>query len=125
MSSHEEHPLWRSLQDRRRNHHERSRTYRIAFTIGGFAITLGGLVMLVTPGPALVVIPIGLAMLSMEFVWAERALERALKEGIKAQQTAKEASREAKILTAAAVVCAIAAFVTAAILWDIPLVPLL
>src|SRR3989442_5551286 len=32
--------------------------------------------MIVLPGPALVVIPVGLAILATEFVWARRLLER-------------------------------------------------
>ena len=41
-------------------------------------ILLGGLAMLVPPGPAFVVIPVGLAMLALEFEWAEQLLVQAL-----------------------------------------------
>jgi tellurite resistance protein TerC len=44
-------------------------------TIGGTVVLLG-LVMLVTPGPALLVIPIGLAILAVEFAWARYWLQR-------------------------------------------------
>jgi uncharacterized protein (TIGR02611 family) len=37
--------------------------------IGG-TIVLIGIVMIVTPGPAIVVIPLGVAILASEFVWA-------------------------------------------------------
>ena len=37
---------------------------------------LVGVVMIVTPGPAVVVIPAGLAILATEFVWARRLLHR-------------------------------------------------
>lgn len=40
---------------------------------GGTVLALG-VAMLVLPGPAIVVIPCGLAILATEFVWAERAL---------------------------------------------------
>ena len=35
-----------------------------------------GIVMIVTPGPAVVVIPAGLAILAVEFEWARRWLRR-------------------------------------------------
>lgn len=43
--------------------------------IGG-TVALVGAIMVVTPGPALVVIPLGLAILATEFVWARRLLNR-------------------------------------------------
>ena len=43
---------------------------RIVVGVVGVTVVLLGLVMLVTPGPALVVIPVGLAILSLEFTWA-------------------------------------------------------
>jgi hypothetical protein len=82
-----------------------------------------GIAMLAFPGPAFVVIPIGLAILSLEFAWAERLLERALVKGEQARRKASGASRTQKILGAVAFACAAAAAVTAAILWDIPLLP--
>jgi uncharacterized protein (TIGR02611 family) len=42
---------------------------------------LCGIIMLVTPGPGLVVIPIGLAILGLEFAWARRLLRR-VREGV-------------------------------------------
>ncbi len=42
----------------------------------GVTVLLIGLVMLVTPGPAIVVIPVGLAILSIEFAWARHWLKR-------------------------------------------------
>ena len=73
--------------------------------------------MLVLPGPAFVVIPIGLAMLALEFAWAERALDQALEQAEKAQAGGKEASpRSAHGLAAAAAVAVIAASSPAAVL---------
>lgn len=43
----------------------------------GFTILLVGLAMLVLPGPAFIVIPLGLAILATEFVWARALLKRA------------------------------------------------
>lgn len=49
---------------------------RIAVTIVGATVVLLGLIMLVTPGPGLVVIPVGLAILSIEFAWARHWLRK-------------------------------------------------
>jgi len=111
------------LSARREAHRRRSRVYRVLFVVAGVAVTLAGLAMLVLPGPALVVIPIGLAMLSLEFAWADRALRVALRRAEKAERTAKAATPAQKALTGVAVVLAVAAAGAAAILWDIPLLP--
>jgi tellurite resistance protein TerC len=42
----------------------------------GCSVLLLGVVMIVTPGPAFLVIPLGLAILATEFLWARRALRR-------------------------------------------------
>jgi len=47
---------------------------RIGITIAGFVLVLAGLAMLVLPGPGLLVIIAGLAVLATEYVWAERML---------------------------------------------------
>jgi tellurite resistance protein TerC len=54
---------------------------RIVIGVVGITVLLIGVIMLVTPGPALVVIPIGLAILSIEFTWARHWLRR-LRESI-------------------------------------------
>ncbi|MBT2212441.1 MULTISPECIES: PGPGW domain-containing protein [Actinomadura] len=46
------------------------------FTVGA-TVLVGGLVMMVTPGPGIVAIVLGLAILATEFAWAQRALGRA------------------------------------------------
>lgn len=50
---------------------------RIAVAVIGGTILLIGVVMIVLPGPAIVVIPMGLALLATEFVWAKRWLAKA------------------------------------------------
>lgn len=56
------------------------RGYRLArqIVIGvmGGTVVLVGVIMLVTPGPALLVIPLGLAILAVEFAWARRWLNK-------------------------------------------------
>ena len=45
---------------------------RAAVVVIGTTILLLGIALLVLPGPAIVVIPIGLAVLGLEFAWARR-----------------------------------------------------
>ena len=49
---------------------------RIVVGVVGATVLLIGFVMIVTPGPALVVIPVGLIILSIEFAWARAWLRR-------------------------------------------------
>ena len=47
---------------------------RIAALVVGGAVVLIGVVMFFTPGPAILVIPAGLAILATEFAWARKVL---------------------------------------------------
>ena len=47
----------------------------IVAIIGG-TLVLIGLALIVLPGPAIIVIPLGLAILGTEFLWARRLLQR-------------------------------------------------
>ena len=111
------------LEAQRERYHERSRIVRFAFAIVGFTLLLGGIAMLVLPGPAFVVIPIGLAILSLEFTWAERLLDRSLEEAAKAQQKAAETTTAQRVFTGVAAALAGGAFLAWAIWGDIPLLP--
>jgi tellurite resistance protein TerC len=50
---------------------------RLAILIIGATVLLAGVVMLVIPGPGIVVILLGLGLLALEFAWAARLLRRA------------------------------------------------
>lgn len=47
---------------------------RIVIGIIGGTVLMVGVIMIVTPGPAFVVIPVGLGILAVEFAWARRWL---------------------------------------------------
>lgn len=47
----------------------------IVFVIGG-TVLIFGIVLIFTPGPAIIVIPLGLAILATEFIWAGVLLHR-------------------------------------------------
>jgi tellurite resistance protein TerC len=49
---------------------------RIVIAVVGVTVVLLGAIMIVTPGPGLLVIPAGLAILSLEFAWARHWLRK-------------------------------------------------
>ena len=71
-------PLAERLLAQRERHHRRSKPLRALIVLAGFTVVGIGIAMLALPGPAFVVIPAGLAMLSLEFAWAERLLHKAI-----------------------------------------------
>jgi uncharacterized protein (TIGR02611 family) len=111
------------LRAQREAHLERPKIVRAAIVVAGFTLLLGGLAMLVLPGPAFAVIPVALAILSLEFAWAGRLLEKALVQAEKAKVTAARTSRTQRIIVGAAIALAVAAAIAASIQWEIPLVP--
>ena len=63
---------------------------RIAVTAVGGALVVLGLVMLVLPGPGIVVVVIGFAVLGTEYVWAATALEHTKRVAAQAGAAAKK-----------------------------------
>ena len=65
---------------RLRNYLRRTITYpwarRIVVAVIGGSIVLIGIAMIVLPGPAIVVIPVGLGILGLEFAWARYWLRK-------------------------------------------------
>ena len=45
---------------------------KIAIAVAGASVLVVGVLMLVLPGPAFIVIPAGLGILGLEFAWARR-----------------------------------------------------
>lgn len=50
---------------------------RIVIAVIGGTVTLIGIALIVLPGPAFIVIPVGLSILATEFLWARRWLKKA------------------------------------------------
>jgi tellurite resistance protein TerC len=71
-----------------------SRAYRwakrIAVSVVGFTVLAIGLAMLVLPGPGLVVIPAGLAILGLEYAWARAWLARVKAKGVALARSAAD-----------------------------------
>lgn len=64
---------------------------RIVIFIVGVSVVLIGIVMFVTPGPAIIVIPAGLAILGLEFAWARHWLKLM-------KEKTKEVAEKARVL---------------------------
>lgn len=56
---------------------------KIFVMVAGFTVLGVGIAMIVLPGPAMIVIPAGLAILATEFVWARKSLKRMKEESKK------------------------------------------
>ena len=120
----QKHPAIEKLHERKERHRERPRVVRWAVVVLGVLITLAGVVMTgPVPGPGFLVIPVGLALLALEFAWAENLLEKAVVWADDAKQKAANRSKGEKIASGVAIAAGIAAFITAAILWDLPVLP--
>lgn len=50
---------------------------KLVVAVIGITIVLLGVAMVVLPGPAFIVIPVGLGILATEFAWARRMVRRA------------------------------------------------
>jgi uncharacterized protein (TIGR02611 family) len=114
------------LRERKERHKKRHILHRIAIVLLGLLIIIAGGALSApgVPGPGIAVILIGLGFLALEFDWAERLLGRAIIWADRAKDRAEETSPKQRILAGIAGAVAVAAFVVAAVLWDIPLLPI-
>jgi uncharacterized protein (TIGR02611 family) len=115
------------LRERKERHKERHIVHRAAVVVAGFFIVLAGIVMSGpgVPGPGIVTILLGLGLLALEFDRAELWMEKVIIWGDRAAERAENSSKGQRIAAGVVAALAIGAFAAAAILWDIPLVPIL
>jgi len=115
------------LQERKARHKQRNIFHRAAVVVAGVLIVCAGIVMSGpgVPGPGIVTILIGLGFLALEFDRAERLMERVIIWGDRTADRAERTTTKQRVIAGIAAALAAGAFATAAILWDIPLVPLL
>ena len=69
---------------------------KLVVTVVGVAVVGAGVAMLVLPGPGLLVIIAGLAILATEFVWADRLLRKAREKAAQGAQAAKGALKRGR-----------------------------
>ncbi len=89
-------PLEHLAEDRARRWYELGRSpnvivrqaYRMIILVVGLTIVAAGLAMFVLPGPGIIVVLAGLALLATEFVWARLLLQRARRYAEKAKDKA-------------------------------------
>ncbi len=115
------------LRERKERHKQRHPIQRAGVVVLGFLIVLAGIVMSGPgiPGPGIATIIVGLAFLALEFDRAERMLEKVIIWADDVKDAAEETSTTQRIIISLVAAVALAAFVVAAVLWDIPLVPVL
>ncbi|MEX2212349.1 MAG: PGPGW domain-containing protein [Gaiellaceae bacterium] len=113
------------IREQRERHKQRGRLFRLSFAVFGFSVLVGGIVLSLpfVPGPGIVLIGAGLAILALEFAWAERLLERVLDQIERAGERASGASRARKAVIVAATVAGVSMLVAAVLIWDVPGVP--
>jgi hypothetical protein len=107
------------VSERRLRHKQRSALVRIGFAATAFLLLGVGLLLLVLPGPGLPLIIAALAMLALEFAWADRLLGHARRR----VDRARRASPLAQALGIGALLAAGVAAAAAVLLWDVPLLP--
>jgi putative transmembrane protein PGPGW len=117
--------ILQKLEERRERHQQRGRLHRAAIVAFGILLVLGGIVLSGpgVPGPGFLVVLIGLSFLALEFDRAERLLEKVILWADAWTDRIERLPKWMKITGSVLGVLGLAAFVAAAILWDIPLLP--
>jgi uncharacterized protein (TIGR02611 family) len=115
------------LQERKLRHKQRHIVHRAAVVVAGVLIVCVGIVLTLpgVPGPGIVTIIVGVGLLALEFDRAERWLERVIIWGDRTAERAEQTTTKQRVVAGIATALAIGAFAVAAILWDIPLMPIL
>jgi Zn-dependent membrane protease YugP len=115
-------PAIKKLRRRKERHQQRSKLYRIPFAIVGGMIVLAGVLLSLpgVPGPGILLVALGLAMLALEFDRAERLLEKIID---RVEEAREKTSAAQEIALAVLGLAAIAGYVVAALLWEIPVLP--
>ncbi len=69
-------------------------TKRLIIIVIGFTVLLIGVAMIVLPGPAIIVIPLGLGVLATELLWARTLLNKLKSKFQKRKETTDASSTE-------------------------------
>ena len=90
--------------------------FRVLWLVAGVTVLAAGLAMTVLPGPAIIVLPVGLAMLAAEFAWARRVLAVGIDRGVDAKRRVQAAPAALRLLGSLTIVSAVGAVVAFVIL---------
>ena len=115
------------LRERKERHKQRNIVHRAAIVVVGVLIVCLGIFLSApgVPGPGIVTILIGLGFLALEFDRAERWMEKVILWGDRTADRAENTTTGQRIAAGIATALVLGAFAVAAILWDIPLMPVL
>ena len=115
------HRVMERVRERRLRHSARSGLYRIVFAAFGFILVGFGLILALplVPGPGVLLVIVGLAMLAHEFDWAERLLDRTLDRAERAAAKAADSSGLGKAAPVA-LVFLVGVAVAAVVLFGVP-----
>lgn len=106
--------FWAKLHAHLHRNKAMSATTKIVVTLVGLLVLTAGLIMMVTPGPGLLGIVAGLAILSTEWEWADRwltAARRKLEEARRAAAEMDPAVRRRRLLLTGGAIALIAGLV--------------
>lgn len=67
---------WRRRLNTRFGLDKRPAIRKLVYSVVGLTVLLIGIAMILLPGPAFIVIPLGLAILASEYAWARRIFRR-------------------------------------------------
>jgi hypothetical protein len=67
---------WRQKLNRKFHLDEMPVVRKVVYSVIGLTLLLLGIAMVVLPGPAIIFIPLGLAILASEYAWARRIIRR-------------------------------------------------
>jgi uncharacterized protein (TIGR02611 family) len=115
-------PAIQKLRRRKELHKQRSKLYRIPFAVVGVLVLVVGVALSLpgVPGPGLLLVGLGLAMLALEFDRAERLLERIID---RVEALREKTSTAQEIALAVVGVGALVGYFVAVVLWEIPVLP--
>lgn len=105
--------------DEAREIYERhGRIFRLLWIVVGVLVAFGGLAMAAIPGgPAALVLPVGLVMLSVVFGWARRLLRLTVAKGVRAKQLVESTDTKYKALGFVVWGCLNVAVIALIIVW--------
>lgn len=124
VSPPEEPSRWQRLHGHLHRNRAMSATTKLVVTLVGSAVLVAGLIMMVTPGPGLLGIVAGLAILATEWDWADRWLTSA-RDRLEAARDAAAAMdprvrRRRILVTASATAAVVVAVITYVAIADWP-----
>lgn len=84
--------IQRRVRAVQQHYHDGGPALRAVWVVVAVVVIVAGLAMTVLPGPATIVVPIGLAMLAVRFRWAQWALRQMIDRGVRLQRRFVKAS---------------------------------